>query len=343
MHALRRRGYTWVEFVVAIFVMLLLVALILPAVHRARTPGRRNVCQNNMKQLGFAVLNYAVSKGAYPGYLMPFQTVEGDGNRNAIRVTWIVKILPLLERNDLYQLYRDPHSAANGTDPRKMYLELLVCPNAARQNRGAISPPPCNYVVNTGRADVLASVGLNDTDGYPADWRANGVFFNQYHDDAENPRGAPMVYITQDFISEHDGSSLTIMLSERTDAGSYSFPPISALETEAALGFIWWPSTSDRPLFRPPHDSQQINGPKDTLPINSAKPSSNHPSGVVVVFCDGHARFISQDIDYGVWCLLMTPNGRACNTPGKTQIDVAGPDNNYDFLRNTDVDDSQIP
>jgi prepilin-type processing-associated H-X9-DG protein len=343
MQPSHRRGYTWVELVVVAFVILLLVAMVLPAVQQVRTPRRRNVCLYNMRQLGFAVLNYDHSQGAYPGYLSPLPRARDGSDQQSSRVTWVVKILPLLERGDLYQLYRNPPAAgAHEADPRRIYLDVLVCPNAVASNGAKTSPPPCNYVVNTGRADVIAQAETNAAVGYPADWRANGVFFNHFHDNTENPTGAPLVSITQEFISEHDGSSLTVMLSERTDAGSYSFPPASALETEASLGFVWWPTKNARPPFRPPHDSQRINGPSDALSINRARPSSNHRSGVNVLFCDGHARSISDDIDYGVWCLLMTPNGRACNAPGKTELELAGPDNNYDFLRNTNVDESQV-
>ena len=39
------------------------------------------------------------------------------------------------------------------------------------------------------------------------------------------------------------------------------------------------------------------------------RPSSNHPGGVVVAFCDGHVRFINEDMAYDVYKQLMTPNG----------------------------------
>lgn len=82
-------------------------------------------------------------------------------------------------------------------------------------------------------------------------------------------------------------------------------------------------------------------------------PSSNHPTGVNVSFCDGHTQFMSQDIDYSVFCLLMTPWGQMCNTPGTaTGFDVGASAtsavyypsgaNNYGVLRSKPVDESQI-
>jgi len=87
-------------------------------------------------------------------------------------------------------------------------------------------------------------------------------------------------------------------------------------------------------------------------------PASNHPSGVNVAFCDGHIRFLSQDIDYTVFCQLMSPNGQKCNTPGMpgNALDTAGVgavpnlvqyyypsgQNNYGVLRTAPLNESQI-
>jgi prepilin-type processing-associated H-X9-DG protein len=42
-----------------------------------------------------------------------------------------------------------------------------------------------------------------------------------------------------------------------------------------------------------------------------ARPSSFHPGGVNMAFCDGHVRFLSDKIRYGVYQALMTPDGAA--------------------------------
>ena len=41
------------------------------------------------------------------------------------------------------------------------------------------------------------------------------------------------------------------------------------------------------------------------------RPASFHPGGVNVMFCDGHVRFLSDTIAYGVYQALMTPRGKA--------------------------------
>ena len=52
------RGFTLIELLVAISVIGLLVAILLPALNRARAEGQRTVCVNNLKNMGIAFAVY---------------------------------------------------------------------------------------------------------------------------------------------------------------------------------------------------------------------------------------------------------------------------------------------
>jgi len=55
----KRKGFTLIELLVVIAIIALLMAILIPALHRAREHGKRVVCLNNAKQLTLAWIMYA--------------------------------------------------------------------------------------------------------------------------------------------------------------------------------------------------------------------------------------------------------------------------------------------
>jgi prepilin-type processing-associated H-X9-DG protein len=47
-----------------------------------------------------------------------------------------------------------------------------------------------------------------------------------------------------------------------------------------------------------------------------ARPLSQHPTGFMVAFCDGHTKFVSESISYETYARLMTHNGKKYQPAG---------------------------
>ncbi|MGE0609607.1 MAG: DUF1559 domain-containing protein, partial [Pirellulales bacterium] len=297
----------------------------------------------NMRNLTLATIQFEKTKGAYPGYVNEmFPTNDTAFTRRS----WVWMILPQLERLDLYE---SPLYNFAGAPQPTQELDIVKCPTnpASGANTWASSA----FVVNSGLPDVAATAGGS----IPSDWPANGVFFDLREylalaDVGDTTMRVPLSRQTEAYVSTGDGSTNTIMMTENADAVSWYLVGDGTGTTnnplyERQLGCNWrngagalGPPQSAAPPSNNGYINRNIGGDPTYLDMEFARPSALHPNIVNVSFCDGHVRTISQDIDYLVYCLLMTPRGRNHLPAGSTTV----PTGDETVFRITPLDEKGI-
>src|SRR5262245_53738281 len=124
----RRVGFTLIELLVSIAIITILLALLMPAVQRARESARRVQCANNLHQAVVALHNFHDVHKHLPS------SVREPGRP---RQGWPLYVLPYLEQSQLFNAYNfefswlDPkNSTVSATQ-----IELFLCPSSSRENR----------------------------------------------------------------------------------------------------------------------------------------------------------------------------------------------------------------
>ena len=271
------QAFTIVELLVVIAIIGVLMALLLPAVQAARESGRRTACMANMTQMAIAVNRLDQDRGRLPGWKEAI---------NSSWSSWPVALLPHLERKEAFDNW-----PAGTNDPS---LSFFRCPTARADssNKQAIA-----YAANCGnQANVFSSSGPN-------------IAFNPNpHDGAliDGVNATKKTSLTD--IAAWDGTSTTLLFAEK--CGSSVQWKWNSNFSNSLATFVGTPGAyaSDSP------PSFGIDGTSASHSL-FCQPSSQHPNGGVVAFCDGRTHFLSNTTALTVYAHLVTSrNSKASDT-----------------------------
>jgi type II secretory pathway pseudopilin PulG len=280
-----------------------LIGLLLPAVQKVREAAARTACQNNLKQMGLAIHNYALTNGdKFPANRV---TVQGDTHGRS----WTPLALPYVEQaaagtlwNLNYPWYDSAHS--NNFTVSQMSFALFVCPSvpmgATRPNIADSTSPFYNHPLGAGDYGGLTAMSAKF-------YTANGLIAPQ---DVSG-----VLQTNQDtlILGVTDGTSNTIMVTETgghpeqyylgTDTGQQFAP--------GSLGYGWAdPDMNFKPKGANADGTASSSGGTCFINCNNnSELYSFHFGGLNAVMADGSVRFISQNIPAATLAALVTARG----------------------------------
>lgn len=215
MRSLRRktRGFTLIELLVVIAIIAILVAILLPAVQKAREAANKSRCLNNIKQMALGMHNYHDTHNVFPPGQIVTQWINTNGGPtlpqyvNPIEAysniqtfgyqgtSWMFHLLPYIEQNNVYQMFvpgfnvfgNSEYSFNNGvnspwffsgTAPAQVNIPMFYCPSR-RSNLGNTGTFSHNKYIDTDAPVRLFSPpGLSGGGTDYAGCAGSGLLFN---------------------------------------------------------------------------------------------------------------------------------------------------------------------
>jgi prepilin-type N-terminal cleavage/methylation domain-containing protein len=309
------RGFTLVELLVVIAIIGVLVALLLPAIQAAREAARRSDCQNNLKNLTLAAINFESARRYFsPAAQNRTGNPAGGAKPPLARHNGITLLLPYFEQgNKLSQI--DLDYDWNATSPVNNIVAtqvdlggILICPSstAPEEDRDATDYNAAVRVDISSLGGLVSAGLLDNKNGLPATDR---VWDNVLQDDFLNMNDPTKSDRRRTRSAEvTDGLSNTWMYLE--DAGKpfvfgvYNNIAYSGERVSGVNNLFRWAS---------PSTWISINGYCNASQMvncnNVNNPYSFHPGSILISSADGHVDIVNEDVSPNVFCAHITMQG----------------------------------
>jgi prepilin-type N-terminal cleavage/methylation domain-containing protein/prepilin-type processing-associated H-X9-DG protein len=285
-----RNGFTLMELLVAISIIAILIALIVPAVQKVRESAFRMQCSHNLRQIGLACHTH---HDTYK--ILPTGGAEWSVPRTMLGGTpvpapkqdwgWLYQILPFVEQKAVYDRLKD-------ADVAHAAIPVYFCPTRRRPM----------VIAGRGMNDYAGNTGV----GWAEAGRQNGVIV-QSRDVAKGGKS----YYSVPLRSITDGTAHTLLGAERRLNGLL----IGQQQPDDLNGFAnGWGTDTVRWTSNGPAPDSWTSDIWQGLGI--PRFGSAHPGGLNVVMADGSVSFVRYDIRQDLWESLGGRNdGKVANLP----------------------------
>ncbi len=266
-----RRGFTVIELTVVIAIIVGVLALLLPAMLKAREAARRTQCQNNLKQLILGLHNYAEQRHVFPPGVVDDQSPilqEPIG----YHASWTVQLLPFLDQTNISNDWDRSVGIYTGSNAQvfNYVVPVFACPSNSEPNPIRFGHPQSSYA------------GCYHDSEAPIDMTNVGVLTLNSSTRIET-------------IS--DGTSHTIFIGEVR----LPEPDVDIAMADLGLhGLLGWASGTRATLRNTSHFNQKLTAADFaegdlTGPVGGF--GSYHEDGGYFAFGDGSVRFLHDSID----------------------------------------------
>ena len=339
------RRQSWFGLFATLICIVVIFALVAPAVQDTDRRRRRSECQLRLKELAIATLSFEAAKKSYPTYQAEFGRLASRSKLGS----WAVLLLPYLEQQGLRDTWDDPSEQDNWQkavvqqDPTQLLrfypkLDLFTCPqDQTLKGKHA----PLSFVPNAGfyllpsdpALGLAAYANIDDSQRSSVSQRIeNGIFANGLPAYVIDPMTGIDTKTFGPALKKHqsnkvrDGISQTIAFFENGNNLNWREYSIEDDSARYKLGGVWLyagdTTSPGRPAAATVESVMRINYQKDVVNISPkrARPNSFHHEMVNAAMADGSIRGISEEIDYHVYQALMTPQTRQSDVPNNHYI-----------------------
>lgn len=225
------RSFTLRDLLIAVAVIALGFALLVPLLRKSRESAHRTDCMNNVKQMGLGIQNFHdIRQEIAPSYLTDDHSARAIPNGF---ITWPLLIVPFMESSNIYDLIDvgvpldqpPPRPPSDHSIVVTTTIETYLCPTRRAAPASTLGPTPVSVgdYANVSLADAVVGnvdrgvprrwdAAMLPTRAFNASTTANTVELNGFE---PNTMGGREFRSMTNFASITDGLTYTVFIGEK--------------------------------------------------------------------------------------------------------------------------------